>query len=30
VTKAVAQQHGGDAVFLAGDQRGSNVRMTFK
>ena len=30
VTKALAQQHGGDAVFLAGDQRGSTIRMTFK
>jgi hypothetical protein len=30
VTKAVAHQHGGEAVFLAGDRRGSTVRMTFK
>jgi hypothetical protein len=29
VTKAVAQQHGGDAVFLASDRRGSTVKMTF-
>jgi hypothetical protein len=30
VTKAVPQRHGGDAVFLAGNQRGSTIRMTFK
>lgn len=27
--KAAADQHGGEAVFLAGDQRGSTLRITF-
>jgi hypothetical protein len=27
--RAVAQQHGGNAVFQAGDRRGSLVRITF-
>ena len=29
VTKAAAQQHGGDAVFLADEEIGSTVRMQF-
>jgi hypothetical protein len=29
VVKAVAHHHGGEAVFLAGDRRGSTVKITF-
>ena len=30
VAKLVAQQHGGDAVLLAGERRGSTLKITFK
>ena len=30
VAKVVAQQHGGDAVLLAGERRGSTLKITFK
>jgi hypothetical protein len=29
VARAAAQQHGGDAVFLADEQHGSTVRLQF-